>query len=45
MMNLKPFEKVKIFNINQFFNESFFETKKVVYLPIPYKDKDTLLED
>ena len=42
---LEPFEKVKVFNINQFFNEPFFETKKVVYLPIPYKDNDTLLED
>ena len=39
---LKPFNNVKVFNINQFFNESFFETKKVVYLPIPYKGKDTL---
>ena len=39
---LKPFKNAKVFNINQFFNESFFETKKVVYLPIPYKGKDTL---
>ena len=28
---LKPFKNAKVFNINQFFNESFFETKKVVY--------------
>ena len=39
---LKPFKNAKVFNINQFFNESFFETKKVVYLPIPYKGMDTL---
>ena len=39
---LKPFKNVKVFNINQFFNESFFETKKVVHLPIPYKGKDNL---
>ena len=39
---LKPFKNAKVFKINNFFNESFFETKKVVYLPIPYKGKDTL---
>ena len=39
---LKPFKNIEVFNINQFFNESFFETKKVVYLPIPYKGKDSL---
>ena len=37
-----PFKNVKVFNINQFFDESFFETKKVVHLPIPYKGKDNL---
>jgi 16S rRNA (guanine527-N7)-methyltransferase len=38
---LKNFKAAKIFNISNYFNQSFFETKKVVYLPIPYKDKDT----
>jgi len=32
---LAPFaEKVKIYDINAFFDNQFFETKKVVYLPI-----------
>lgn len=30
--NLK--DKVKIWNISDFFSESFFETKKIVYLPV-----------
>tara|TARA_B100000963_G_scaffold148267_1_gene129090 strand:+ start:63236 stop:63832 length:597 start_codon:yes stop_codon:yes gene_type:complete len=28
------FENVQFFNINKFFNEPFFETKKIVYIPI-----------
>lgn len=32
---LMPFaEKVKIYNINVFFDNKFFETKKIVYLPV-----------
>ena len=31
---LKPFPSAEIFELNSFFNESFFETKKVVYLPL-----------
>ena len=32
---LTPFaEKVKIYNINVFFDNKFFETKKIVYLPV-----------
>ena len=32
---LAPFAgKVKIYNINAFFNNQFFETKKIVYLPV-----------
>jgi 16S rRNA (guanine527-N7)-methyltransferase len=27
-------EKVKVWNIRDFFSESFFETKKIVYLPV-----------
>lgn len=34
---LSPYETVQIFNINSFFADSFFETKKVVYLPIKRK--------
>lgn len=31
---LKNFPKARIYNISSFFNEEFFETKRVVYLPI-----------
>lgn len=32
---LKPFrKKVEVFSLTQYFKESFFETKKLVYLPI-----------
>ncbi|HAF29866.1 MAG TPA: 16S rRNA (guanine(527)-N(7))-methyltransferase RsmG [Bacteroidales bacterium] len=32
---LKDFKsKIKTFNISEFFTESFFETKKIIYLPI-----------
>ena len=31
---LRNFPKSRIYNISSFFNEEFFETKRVVYLPI-----------
>ena len=31
---MKGFRKYKIYSINDFFIESFFETKKIIYLPI-----------
>jgi len=31
---LAPFPKAEVFYLQQFFTESFFETKKVVYLPL-----------
>lgn len=31
---LQPFKKVKVYNISDFFDDPFFETKKVVYLPM-----------
>ena len=34
---LQIFEKAKIYNISDFFTEEFFETKKIVYLPIKFK--------
>lgn len=34
---LKVFERVQCFPISDFFEEDFFETKKVVYLPLKYK--------
>jgi len=34
---LKNFPKAQIFLINDFFEESFFETKCVVYLPLKFK--------
>ena len=34
---LAPFETVEVFNLSEHFSEAFFETKKVVYLPIKYK--------
>jgi len=33
---LKEYKNVQIFNLNDFFEEDFFETKKVVYLPVKY---------
>lgn len=36
---LAPFETVEVFDLNEHFSEAFFETKKVVYLPIKYKTK------
>ena len=37
---LTPFKNSKIYQLNEFFDEPFFETKKIVYLPIPYMGKD-----
>lgn len=37
---LKPFKNYKIYQLNELFDEPFFETKKIVYLPIPYMGKD-----
>lgn len=34
---LKPYKTVKTFPLSDYFEESFFETKKVVYLPMKYK--------
>jgi 16S rRNA (guanine527-N7)-methyltransferase len=36
---LKSFKNVKTFELSEFFNEDFFNEKKVVYLPIKYKTK------
>ncbi|PKP44794.1 MAG: 16S rRNA (guanine(527)-N(7))-methyltransferase RsmG [Bacteroidetes bacterium HGW-Bacteroidetes-13] len=34
---LKIYQKVTCFEISDFFEETFFESKKVVYLPVKYK--------
>lgn len=34
---LKQYTRVKLFPLTDYFKEDFFETKKVVYLPIKYK--------
>ena len=34
---LKGYETVQVFDLNEYFEEEFFETKKVVYLPQKYK--------
>lgn len=34
---LKEYQTVKLFDLPDYFEEEFFETKKVVYLPIKYK--------
>jgi len=34
---LKEYKAVRIYNLIDYFHEEFFETKKVVYLPIKYK--------
>lgn len=34
---LKDYRTAKIFELNSYFDEEFFETKKVVYLPLKYK--------
>ncbi len=37
---LNPFKNSKIYQLSELFDEPFFETKKIVYLPIPYMGKD-----
>lgn len=34
---LKGYETVTIYNLSDYFSEEFFETKKVVHLPVKYK--------
>ncbi len=34
---LRSFPKATLYNLNTFFEEDFFETKKVVHLPLKYK--------
>ena len=34
---LAPYKNVKVFPLKDFFEEDFFDTKKVVYLPLKYK--------
>lgn len=34
---LKPYRTVELFELSEIFNEDFFDTKKVVYLPIKYR--------
>ncbi len=34
---LANFSKAKIYNLSDYFTEDFFETKKVVYIPLKYK--------
>jgi 16S rRNA (guanine527-N7)-methyltransferase len=34
---LKDYKTVTVYNLTDYFNEDFFETKKVVHLPIKYK--------
>ncbi len=33
---LAPFENAVIYDLNNYFNEAFFDTKKLVYLPLKY---------
>ncbi|SDG63160.1 16S rRNA (guanine(527)-N(7))-methyltransferase RsmG [Psychroflexus sediminis] len=34
---LKPYRRVEIFELSELFEEDFFDTKKVVYLPMKYR--------
>lgn len=34
---LKPYRTIEIFELSEFFHEDFFDTKKVVYLPMKYR--------
>ena len=36
-IELANFSKAKIYNLSDYFTEDFFETKKVVYIPLKYK--------
>ncbi len=42
---LKQLKNVKTFNISSYFNDIFFESKKIVYLPMPCKGKGNQLAD
>jgi 16S rRNA (guanine527-N7)-methyltransferase len=42
---LKQLKNVKTFNISTYFNDIFFESKKIVYLPMPYRGRDNQLAD
>ncbi|MFS4469549.1 16S rRNA (guanine(527)-N(7))-methyltransferase RsmG [Maribacter sp. 2210JD10-5] len=37
MEELKPYKTIEIFDLTDYFKEPFFETKKVVYLPMKFK--------
>lgn len=37
---LKDYKNVIVFELSKFFEEEFFKTKKVVYLPMKFKGKD-----
>ncbi|MBD3724429.1 MAG: 16S rRNA (guanine(527)-N(7))-methyltransferase RsmG, partial [Flavobacteriaceae bacterium] len=34
---LSIYKNVQLYNLSDFFKDEFFETKKVVYLPVKYK--------
>ena len=42
---LKQLKNVKTFNISSYFNDIFFQSKKIVYLPMPCKGKGNQLAD
>ena len=42
---LKDIDNIKVFDISNHFNDVFFETKKIVYLPMSCKGKDNQLAD
>ena len=42
---LKQLKNVKTFNISSYFNDIFFKSKKIVYLPMPCKGKGNQLAD
>jgi 16S rRNA (guanine527-N7)-methyltransferase len=42
---LSSFHNAEIFELNNFFREIFFETKKIVYVPNPYMGMDNQQED
>ena len=42
---LKQLKNVKTFNISSYFNDIFFESKKIVYLPMPCRGRGNHLAD
>jgi len=42
---LKDIDNIKVFDICNHFSDVFFETKKIVYLPMTCKGKDNQLAD